>query len=314
MSATSTAAARAGATHPPTSGPPPAVRANGRRVDRTYYLFLLPALVLFTALITLPAIVGAVTSLTNYVGYGDWTFVGLANFSALFSDPRILSSYGFTIGFALATVVVVNMLALMLAIGLNAKIHFSTALRGVFFLPMVLSGIVIAYVFSFLFSNSLPAMASAVGLGPLETSILASPDTAWLGIVIVTAWQAIPSSVIIYLAGLQAVPEEVYEAASLDGANSRRQFWAITLPLMGGYVVLNTVLCFKNFINSYDVIVGLTNGGPGTATTSVAMSIFTGFTSGDYAYQMANAVVLFVVAVLVAALQLQLIKRRGVSL
>jgi len=83
---------------------------------------------------------------------------------------------------------------------------------------------------------------------------------------------------------------------------------------MGGYVVLNTVLCFKNFINAYDIIVGLTNGGPGTATTSVAMSIFTGFTSGDYAYQMANAVVLFVVAVLVAALQLQLIRRRGVSL
>jgi len=203
MSATSTAA---GPTTPEAPAPPAAVRplattAHRRRVDRTHVLFLVPALVLFTALITVPAIVGAVTSLTNYVGYGDWQFVGLANFAALFSDPRILSSYGFTIGFALVTVVVVNVIALMLAIGLNAKIRFKTALRGVFFLPMVLSGIVIAYVFSFLFSTSLPAIATTLGLGPLENSILADPDTAWIGIVIVTAWQAIPSSVIIYLAG-----------------------------------------------------------------------------------------------------------------
>ncbi|HEX8496310.1 MAG TPA: sugar ABC transporter permease, partial [Actinomycetales bacterium] len=125
---------------------------------------------------------------------------------------------------------------------------------------------------------------------------------------------AVPGAMIIYLAGLLAIPSEVYEAASIDGAKAWRQFRSITFPLVLGYVVINTILGFKGFLNAYDIIVGLTNGGPGTSTFSVAMTIFTGFTSGDYAYQMANAVVLFVVAVLVAALQLQLIKRRGVSL
>jgi raffinose/stachyose/melibiose transport system permease protein len=106
----------------------------------------------------------------------------------------------------------------------------------------------------------------------------------------------------------------VYEAAAMDGANARRRFLSITLPLLAGYVVINTVLGVKNFLNAYDIIVGLTNGGPGTSTMSVAMTIFTGFSSGDYAYQMANAVIFFVVTVLVSLLQLQIIRRRGVSL
>jgi raffinose/stachyose/melibiose transport system permease protein len=131
---------------------------------------------------------------------------------------------------------------------------------------------------------------------------------------VVAAWQAVPGAVIIYLAGLLAIPSDVYEAAAIDGAGAWRQFRSITFPLVAGYVVINTILGIKGFLNVYDVIVGLTNGGPGTSTFSVAMTIFTGFTSGDYAYQMANAVVFFVVTVLISLLQLQLIRRRGVSL
>jgi raffinose/stachyose/melibiose transport system permease protein len=208
----------------------------------------------------------------------------------------------------------VNVVALALAIGLNAKIKLKTALRGVFFIPMVISGIVIAYVFNFLFSTSLPAIATSLGFTPLENSILADPRFAWLAIVLVAAWQAVPGATIIYLAGLLAISPEVYEAASIDGAGAWRQFRSITFPLMFGYVVINTILGFKGFLNVYDVIVGLTNGGPGTSTFSVAMTIFTGFTSGDYAYQMANAVIFFLVTVLISLLQLQLIRRRGVSL
>lgn len=129
-----------------------------------------------------------------------------------------------------------------------------------------------------------------------------------------TAWQAVPGAVIIYLAGLLAISPEVYEAASIDGAGAWRQFRSITFPLIFGYVVINTILGLKGFLNAYDIIVGLTNGGPGTATMSVAMTIFTGFTSGDYAYQMANAVIFFLVTVIISLIQLQLIRRRGVSL
>lgn len=285
-----------------------------RSVDPVYYLFLLPAMLLFTLFITAPALAGAYFSLTNFVGFGDYEFVGLNNYRVMFSDPRILGAYVFTIGFAVATVLVVNSVALFIALGLNAKIRLKTTLRGIFFIPMVISGIVIAYVFNYLFSTSIPTLARAVGFGPLENSILADENLAWVAIVIVTAWQAIPSALIIYLAGLLAIPEEVYEAASLDGANASKQFWAITLPLLAGYVVINTVLGVKNFLNAYDIIVGLTNGGPGTSTMSVAMTIFSGFASGDYAYQMANAVLFFVVTVVVSVLQLQIIRTRGVSL
>ncbi len=284
------------------------------RKDRAYALMLVPVMIVFTLVITVPALLGMFYSFTNYAGYGDWKFVGFTNFKALFSDPRILSSYGFTLWFSLVTVILVNVIALALALGLNAKIRLKVALRSVFFIPMVISGIVIAYVFSYLFSNSVPALGKSLGISWLQDSLLANEKWAWVGIVIVTAWQSVPSALIIYLAGLLAIPAEVYEAASIDGAGAWRRFRSVTFPLVAGYVVINTILGFKAFLNAYDIIVGLTNGGPGTSTFSVAMTIFTGFTSGDYAYQMANAVIFFIVAILVSLIQLQLIRRRGVSL
>lgn len=283
-------------------------------MENVYLAMLLPAVFLFTLFITIPALVGMFYSLTNYIGYGEWRFIGLTNYAAIFTDPRIRAAYTFTLGFALVTVIVVNIVAMTLAVGLNAKIKFKTALRGIFFIPMVISGIVIAYVFSYLFSTSLPVLAQSLGVAPLASSILANERLAWIAVVIVTAWQAVPGAMIIYLAGLLAIPSEVYEAASVDGASAWRQFRSITLPLVLGYVVINTILGFKNFLNAYDIIVGLTNGGPGTSTFSVAMTIFTGFTSGDYAYQMANAVIFLIVTVGISLLQLQLIRRRGLQL
>jgi raffinose/stachyose/melibiose transport system permease protein len=289
-------------------------RLNGerrQRVNLTFYLFLVPALVLFTLAITVPAIMGITLSFTNSAGFGEFEFTGLTNYIALFSDPAILGSYGFTIGFALMTVLVVNVIAFLLAVGLTSKIRAKITLRAVFVLPMVISGIVIAYVFNFLFSNSLPRFGQAVGLGALEESLLANPDLAWLTIVIVTAWQAIPSALLIYIAGILSIPGEVYEAAAMDGASPARRLLSITLPLVAGYVVINMVIGFKNFLNAYDIIVGLTNGGPGTATRSVAMTIFTGFTGGDYAYQMANATIFFLIAVILALLQLRLTRGKA---
>nr|WP_235522411.1 sugar ABC transporter permease [Cellulomonas sp. Root137] len=287
------------------------MKASRPRVNRTFYLFLLPTLVLFTLCITLPAIMGITFSFTDSVGFGEFQFIGLTNYVALFSDPAIRSSYLFTIGFALVTVLLVNLLAFLLAVGLTAKIRGKVALRAAFVLPMVISGIVIAYVFNFLFSNSLPQLGEAVGITALEQSLLANPDLAWVTIVIVTAWQAIPSALLIYIAGILSIPAEVYEAASMDGASPMRRLVSITLPLVAGYVVINLVIGFKNFLNAYDIIVGLTNGGPGTATRSVAMTIFSGFTGGDYAYQMANATIFFLIAVVLAVIQLRLNRGRS---
>lgn len=287
------------------------IRHRRRRVEPIYYLFLLPTLVLFTLAITIPGVIGIFFSFTDSIGIGEWNFNGLTNYIALFSDPAILQSYLFTFGFAIATVIVVNVFAFLLAVGLTARIRFKTGLRTIFVIPMVISGIIIAYVFNFLFSNSVPALGEALGIGWLQTSLLANPDLAWVAIVIVTAWQAIPGTLLIYIAGLLSVPGDVYEAADLDGATKRQQLLRITLPLVSGYVVINMILGFKGFINAYDIIVGLTNGGPGTATRSVAMTIIAGFNGGDYAYQMANATMFFIVAVIISVLQLTLTRGRN---
>ena len=287
------------------------VRRSSRRVEPIYYLFLLPSLVLFTLAITVPGVIGIFFSFTDSIGIGEWSFVGLTNYIALFSDPAILQSYLFTFGFSIATVIVVNVAAFLLAVGLTSRVRFKTGLRTIFVIPMVISGIIIAYVFNFLFSNSLPALGAALGIEALKTSLLADPDLAWVAIVIVTAWQAVPGTLLIYIAGLLSVPGEVYEAADIDGANRLQQLTRITLPLVAGYVVINVILGFKGFLNAYDIIVGLTNGGPGTATRSIAMAIIQGFNGGDYAYQMANATIFFVVAVVISLVQLSLTRGRN---
>jgi raffinose/stachyose/melibiose transport system permease protein len=275
---------------------------------------LVPIVVVFTFFIAVPAVEGMFYSFTNFVGYGNWHFVGLTNYQAAFSDPNIRHSYGFTLLFAISTTIVVNVVALLLALGLNSRIKWQKGFRAVFFLPMVISGLVIAYVFNYLFSTSIPIIANDLGLHALDGSLLASDHWAWTGIVFVSAWQSCPSAIIIYLAGLLAIPTEVYEASSIDGATSRQSFWHITLPLLFPFLIINSVLGLKGFLNVYDVIVGLTNGGPGTSTQSVAMTIFTGFTGGDYAYQMANAVLFFIVTLLLSVAQLGLIRRQGGSL
>ncbi|MDJ0320918.1 sugar ABC transporter permease [Pseudarthrobacter sp. PS3-L1] len=282
-----------------------------RKVEGIYYAFLVPSLVLFTLAITVPAIIGIFFSFTNSIGFGDWEFVGLINYVALFSDPAVLSSYLFTFGFAAVTVVLVNVLAFLLAVGLTGKIKMKTGLRAIFVIPMVISGIIIAFVFNFLFSNSLPVLGQATGTSWLSESILANPDLAWVGVVLVTTWQAIPGTLLIYIAGLLAIPGDVYEAADLDGAGKIAQLLRITLPLVAGYIVINVLLGFKNFLNAYDVIVGLTNGGPGTATRSIPMTIVTGFTGGDYAYQMANAAMFFIIVVVISLIQLRITRGRN---
>ncbi len=304
---------------PSTARPAPAGERKGipgrsgkfNRVDPVFYAFLLPALVLFTIAITVPAITGIVYSFTNSIGFGESEFIGFLNYAVLFSDPAVLSSYGFTLGFSVVTVVLVNLIAFFLALGLTSRIRFRNALRSTFVIPMVVSGIIIAYVFQYLFSNSLPQLGQAISNPVLSQSILANADLAWIGVVLVTAWQAVPSALLIYIAGLLSIPGDVYEAAQIDGASGRQRLWSITLPLVAGYIVINVIVGFKNFINSYDIIVGLTNGGPGTATRSVAMTIFTGFTGGDYAYQMANAAIFFLIAIAIAVLQLRVTRGRA---
>ena len=309
MSTTSRASA-------PNQTPPPPSRANApdptephksrRRVEPVYWLFLFPAVAAFTLMVTYPAVVGFTMSFTNSIGFGDFEWIGFRNYIALFRDENILSSYGFTLLFAAVTVVLVNIIAFFLALGLTSQIKLKNPLRAVFVVPMMISAIIYSFVFRFLFSNSLPMLGEAIGSETLSSSLLANEDWAWFAIVIVTVWGSVPGTMLIYIAGLMTVPGEVYEASSIDGASPRSNLWHITLPLVAGYIGINVILGFKSYLSVYDQIVGLTQGGPGTATRSVAFTIFTGFSGGDYAYQMANAGIFFLITVAIALIQMRI--------
>ncbi len=292
---------------PPKSGPP----RQRRSIAPAFYWMVFPALVLFIVFHTIPVIQGIYYSFTDSPGYGPYSFVGLSNYVALFSDPRVVHAYWFTFLIAAVATVLVNIVSLAIAIALNGKIKWKTTLRGVYFIPFVIAILVVGYIFNYMFSNSLPALGEKLGIDFLATSLLTKASTAWIGIVILAVWQSAAFNIIIYIAGLQTVPEELYEAGALDGASPWRQFRSITFPMIAGFFTINMVLSLKGFLQIFDHIVALTGGGPGTDTESVALLIYKGgFQGGEFGYQSANSVVFFIVIVTLSILQLRFLQRR----
>ena len=287
----------------------PAERRRTKLAPRAYYWFVWPAVIAFAGFHTLPVIIGIFFSFTNYAGYGAWDFVGFANYINIFRDDRVLQAYGFSFLFAIVATVFTNAISLAIAMGLNAKIRARNFWRGVYFVPYILAVLVVGYVFQFLFSNSLPKILSGIPL--FRDNILTNPDWAWTAVVVLAVWQACAFSIIIYLAGLQTIPADIYEAASIDGATPARQFRSITFPLISAFFTINVVLSLKGFLQVFDPIIALTNGGPGTSTESVTMLIFRGgFSGGEFAYQTANAVIFFIVITIVSLLQFRVLQRR----
>jgi raffinose/stachyose/melibiose transport system permease protein len=286
------------------------------RTQKTAYFFMaIPALVLFFIFHTYPALQGIFYSFTDWRGYGDYNFVGLKNYFNVFKDDRALQAYLFTFKFAIVSTILVNVISLLIAIGLNSKVKFQKTLRAVYFLPNILSILIIGYIFNFLFSQLIPTFAEKLGIEALTTNILGNPDLAWLGIVFVAVWQAVAFNTILYLAGLVTIPSDVYEAASIDGANTWRKFWSITFPMIAPFFTINMVLAMKNFLMVFDQIIAMTGGGPGQATESISLLIYRGgFEGGEFAYQSANAVIYFIVIVVISVFQIRVLQRREVEM
>ena len=276
-------------------------RMNGRK--RTFLLITIPILALFFCFNTLPLIKGVIYSFTNFRGYGEFDWVGIRNYTDLFTDARVGKSYLFTFKLAIVATIVVNVLSLVLALGLISKIKFKSALRGMYFVPNILGALVVGYIFNYFFTYILPAVVKM--MGGKGDSILASSKWAWVAIVIVCAWQSVAMNTIIYISGLQTVPEDVYEAGSLDGATGWKKFKNLTFPLILPFLTINMVLCMKNFLLVFDQIMALTKGGPAQSTESISFLIYNnGMAGGQFGFQSANAVVFFVVIVVISVLQM----------
>ena len=270
---------------------------NDRKM--TFLLITIPILALFVCFNTIPLIRGVGYSFTNFRGFGTYDWVGLRNYVDLFSDARVGKSYWFTFKLAVVSTIVTNVISLILALALNSKIRGKSFFRGAYFLPNVLGALVVGYIFNYFFTYILPALTGT-------SSILSNPGTALIGVVVVCAWQAIAMNTIIYISGLQTVPEDVYEAGGLDGATGWKQFRYLTFPLIIPFFSINMVLCVKNFLMVFDQIMALTKGGPAQSTESISYLIYNnGMAGGQFGFQSANAVVFFVVIVVLSVAQMK---------
>ena len=279
--------------------------------EKTFLAIIIPVVILFFIFNTLPMIKGFIYSLTNYKGYGSYQFVGFRNYIDLFSDVRVGKSYLFTFKYALVGTVLVNVLSIIMALALNAQIRFKSALRGIYFVPNILGGLVVGYIFSFFFTYILPAVGDTFNISWLQNSILASEKYAWIAVIVVGVWQAVAMNTIIYISGLQTVPEEVYEASMLDGVNKWQQFWKVTFPLIMPFVTINLVLITKNMLMVFDQIMSLTKGGPAQSTDSISYLIYqNGMSGGQFGFQSANAVIFFLIIVGISLFQMTVLNKK----
>ena len=271
---------------------------------QTFLLITIPVLLLFFCFNTLPLIKGFMYSFTNFKGFGSYDIVGLRNYIDLFTDARVGKSYLFTFKFAILATIITNIIALILALGLNSKIKAKSTLRGIYFVPRILGGLVVGYIFGYIFTYILPAVTST-------SSMLSSTNTAWIAIVIVASWQAIAQTTLIYISGLQTVPEDVYEAGAIDGATGWKSFKSLTLPLIIPFLSINMVLSMKDFLMVFDQIMALTKGGPAQSTESISYLIYNnGIGGGQFGFQSANAVIFFVVIVAISVFQLNFMGKK----
>lgn len=279
--------------------------------EKTYLIIVICVIALFFTFNTLPMIKGMIYSFTNYKGYGSFDWVGIRNYIDLFTDARVGKSYLFTFKYAIAGTILVNVLSLIMALALNSKIRFKSALRGIYFVPNILGGLVIGYIFSFIFTYIIPAIGEFFHIGWLQNSILASEKFAWIGVLIVGVWQAVAMNTIIYISGLQTIPEDVYEAGMIDGACGWQKFWKLTFPLVMPFVTINMVLSTKNFLMVFDQIMSLTKGGPAMSTESISYLIYrNGMDGGQFGFQSANAVIFFIVIVAISVAQMTITNKK----
>ncbi|HIZ18871.1 sugar ABC transporter permease [Olsenella sp. An270] len=274
-----------------------AVAKAGSDRNRTFLAILIPVLILFCAFNTIPLLTGFFYSFTDSKGYGAFEIVGLQNYIDLFQDARVGNSYLFTFKIAVVSTILVNVISLMLAIGLSSKIKFKSALRGIYFVPRILGGLVVGYVFSYFFTYIVPALTGT-------TSMLASTEWAWVAIVVVLVWQACAQTTIIYITGLSSVPEDVYEAGALDGATGWDKFRYLTFPLIMPSITTNMVLVMKDMLMTFDQIVAMTSGGPAQSTESISYLIYqNGLNNSQFGFQCANAVIFFIVIAVISIAQ-----------
>lgn len=295
-----------------------AVTWKRRRRGRRYSLFAfaVPAVALYSVFFVWPLVNGLYLSLTDWNGLARaYHFVGARNFTELLSDEAFLSSVGVTLKYAAFVASLQITIALGLALTLSSEsIRFRPFLRTVFFLPNVMSTVIISVIWTFIFGNVFRAALKLVHLGNLPFSWLGDPRYAIYSLGIVEIWHGLGFYLIILLTGITAVPADVLEAASIDGASSWQRVFNITLPLLTPTIVTCSILSVASSLRAFEIPFIITSGGPGFSTTTLAYFIYrTAFESKQFGYGSAAAFYMFIGIMVITLMQLRVMQRKGVE-
>jgi raffinose/stachyose/melibiose transport system permease protein len=289
------------------------VAARGRRRAVAPWWFALPAMLLFAFVVLVPSARGVYYAFTDWDGLDpEFAFVGMGNFVEMFGDPVAARVIWHTLLIAVAVTVIQNGFGLLLALGVNTIIKSRNVLRVLLFAPAVITPIVTAYLWRNLLGpdGAVNSLLAAVGLESWRQDWLGDPDLALWSVVAVVVWQFGGYSMVIFLAGLQSVPKEIYEAAAMDGCGPVRRFFSITRPLLAPAFTINLMLSIIGGIKLFDQVYALTGGGPGHATDTISTLIYKeGFTLGEFGYSIALAVVLTIIVALFSSGQYFVLSR-----
>lgn len=287
------------------------------RTFRKRFPFAIPGIVAYSAFIIVPVILSLYYSFTNRSLLSpDADFVGLDNYERLVTDSRFLDTFAFTLILTVVTLVGVNVIGLAVALLLNQVGRLFYAMRMLFFIPVALSFVIVAFLWSTILTDNgiLNTMLRETGLGALATSWLGTPTMAQVSVILVSGWQGMSLAVVIYLAGLQTVPPTLYDAAKIDGAGRWSAFRYVTWPFLAGALTINSTLLLINGFKSYDIPVVLTATGPGHATSMIATEVIrVGFKLTRAGLASAMAIVMVVVAAAVTLTVVGLLQRREVD-
>lgn len=296
------------------------------RDTRNFVFLVAPAVFVFLLVIAIPFILGVYYSFTDWGGItqSETNFVGFANYIQSFTDTRFQYSLMITILFAIINVIVINIVSFGLALMVSSAIKGRNFYRAGFFLPNLIGGLVLGYIWQFIYNQVFPAFGSTIGSEWLMTNLfLGKPNLAMSALVITNTWQYAGYIMMIYFAGLQSVPESLYESASLDGANGWYKLIHITIPMVMSSFTVSLFLTINNSFKIFDVNVSLTGGGPSImwqgqaikGTEFITMNIYnTASVENQLARGQARAVILFMILVVISLTQTTLTKRREVEM
>ena len=286
-----------------------------REKMRTYTFLMLPGLILYSVFFILPILLGIYYSMTDWNGISaKFNFIGAKNYMDIFQDKAFRKVLFFTIKYTAIFVVLAVIISVCLALLLNTKIKGRSFFRTMYFLPAILSMLTVSLIFSQIFYRVVPVFGELLHIQALQTNILAKREYAMYGILFVHLWQGVALPTLLFLAGLQTIPEELFEAASLDGATGFQKFRYITLFYLMPTLSVVLVLTLKAGLTVFDYIKCLTDGGPGGSTKSIAFLIYHhAFVQDKFSYSIAEAIIIGLIVSLVSMLQIKFSGRKKVQ-